>query len=67
MKKNGPLIHKGNEVNCGLVWMGRILFIFVLLKLPTNPFTIMELQNPSHVVPELNRIRRSPDLEAQKL
>ena len=29
---------------------------------PTNPFTILELQNPSNDVSELNIIRRSPDL-----
>ena len=34
---------------------------------PTNPFKILELPNPSHDVPELHRIRRSPDLEAPKL
>ena len=31
---------------------------------PTDPFTTLELQNPSHDVPE---IRRSPDVEVQKL
>ena len=34
---------------------------------PTNPFTILELQNPSHDIPELHKIRWSPDLEALKL
>ena len=35
---------------------------------PTNPFfTILELQNPSNDVPELHKIRWSPDLEALKL
>ena len=34
---------------------------------PTDPFTIFELQNPSHKVPELHEIRRSPDFEALKL
>ena len=34
---------------------------------PTNPFTILELHNLSHDVPEQNKIRRSPDLEALKL
>ena len=34
---------------------------------PTNPFTILELQNQSHDVPELHNIRQSPDLEALKL
>ena len=36
-------------------------------KYPTNPFTISKLQNSSHDVPELHKIRRSPDLEALKL
>ena len=31
---------------------------------PTNSFTILELQNPSHDVPELHTIRESPDFEA---
>ena len=34
---------------------------------PTSPFTIVELLNPSHYVPELHKIRRSPDREALKL
>ena len=34
---------------------------------PTSPFTILELQNPSHGVRERHKIRRSPDLEALKL
>ena len=39
----------------------------VTLGYPTNPFTILELQNPSHDIPELHKIRRSPDREALKL
>ena len=31
------------------------------------PFTISELQNQSHDTPELHKIPRSPDFEAQKL
>ena len=31
---------------------------------PTNPFTILELLNPSSGVPELYKIRRSTDLKA---
>ena len=38
-----------------------------VLKSPTSPFTILELQNPSDDVPELHKISRSPDLEALKL
>ena len=34
---------------------------------PTDPFTTFELKNPLHAVPEQNKIRRSPDLEALKL
>ena len=34
---------------------------------PTSPSTISELQNPLHYIPELHKIRRSPDLEALKL
>ena len=34
---------------------------------PTNPFTILELQNPWHDVPQLHKMRRSPDLQALKL
>ena len=34
---------------------------------PTNPFTIFELQNPSHDAPELYKIRWCPDLRALKL
>ena len=34
---------------------------------PTNPFPILELQSPSHDVPELHKIRWSPDLEALNL
>ena len=37
------------------------------IKPPTNPFTILEHQNPSHDVPELHKIRRSPDLKALKV
>ena len=36
-------------------------------KHPTDPFTILEFQNPPPVVPELHKIRQSPDLEALKL
>ena len=32
-----------------------------------SPFTILELQNPSHDVLQLHNIRRSPDFEALKL
>ena len=38
-----------------------------LFKFPTNPFTILELQNLSHDVPEQHKIRQSPDLEALML
>ena len=34
---------------------------------PTDLFTILELKSPSHDVPELPKIRRSPDREALKL
>ena len=34
---------------------------------PTSPFTILKLQNPWLDVPELHKIRRSPDLDALKL
>ena len=34
---------------------------------PTNPFTILELWNPSHDAPELHKYFRSPDLKALKL
>ena len=34
---------------------------------PTDPFTILELPNASHGVPELNKIRGSRDLEALEL
>ena len=34
---------------------------------PTDPFTTLELQNPSHDAPNLFGIRRSPDFEALKL
>ena len=37
------------------------------LKYPTSPFTILKLENPSHDVPELHKIRRSTDLEPLKL
>ena len=30
----------------------------------TDPFTNLELQNPSHDVPELHKICQSPDLKA---
>ena len=33
---------------------------------PTDPFTNLELQNPSHGVAKLHKIRRSPDLDALK-
>ena len=36
-------------------------------KCPTDPFTILGLQNPSYDVSELRKIRRSPDREALKL
>ena len=38
-----------------------------IVNYPTNPFTILELQNPSHDVPELHKVPRSPDVEARKL
>ena len=34
---------------------------------PTDPFTSLELQKSSDKVPDLHKIRRSPDLEACKL
>ena len=34
---------------------------------PTDPFTILELQNPLHDDIELREIRRSPDRKAPKL
>ena len=34
---------------------------------PTNPFTVLELPGPSSDVPEIHKIRRSPDREAMKL
>ena len=34
---------------------------------PTHPFAISELRNPSCDVPQLHKIRQSPDREAQKL
>ena len=34
---------------------------------PTDPFTILEFQNPSKDVPEVHKIRQSPDREALKL
>ena len=34
---------------------------------PTNPFTVLELQNPSNDGSELHKIWRSPDLQALKL
>ena len=34
---------------------------------PTNPFTILELSNPSHDVPELQTTRRSTDFGALEL
>ena len=34
---------------------------------PTDPFTILELQNPSYGVPELHKMIQSPDREALKL
>ena len=40
---------------------------YCINQFPTDPFTILELQNPSHDVPELRKSRRSPDLEALKL
>lgn len=32
---------------------------------PTDPITVLELENPSHAVPELPKISRSPFFEAQ--
>ena len=32
---------------------------------PTNPFTTLKLQNPSHEDPKLHKIDRSPDFGAQ--
>ena len=34
---------------------------------PTNPFTILKLQHPSHDIAELQKVRLSPDPEALKL
>ena len=34
---------------------------------PTDPFTVLELQNPSQDVPELHKIIRSPECKALKL
>ena len=36
-------------------------------RYPTSPFTILELWNTSHDVPELLKIRRSADIKALKL
>ena len=47
--------------------MTRIGFIIRLAFIPTDPFTTLEPQNPSHDVPEPHQIRRSPGLEALKL
>ena len=38
-----------------------------IVRCPTDPFTTLELQNPSHHIPELNKIRQSLDFEALKL
>ena len=37
------------------------------MPLPTDPFTTLELQNPSQAVPGPHKIRQSPDLVALKL
>ena len=42
-------------------------FLYSVVMVPANLFTISELQNPSLDIPELHKIRRSPDLEALKL
>ena len=34
---------------------------------PTDPFTTLELQNPSHDYLQLHKTRQSPDLKAPKL
>ena len=38
-----------------------------LKRTPTNLFTVFELQNQSHDVPELHKIRKSPNHEALKM
>ena len=38
-----------------------------LTTYPTYSFTILELQNPLHDVPEVHEIHQSPDREALKL
>ena len=48
--------------------MSIIIFLSSFWQLfPTKLFTILELQNPSLDIPELQKIRPSPDLEAPKL
>ena len=37
------------------------------VHLPTDPFAILKLQDPSHDVPELHKTSRSPECEALKL
>ena len=37
-----------------------------VLDYPTDLFTIVKLKNPWYGVPELHKIRRSPDFEALK-
>ena len=47
------------DMRCGLLLLPRNYS-------PTDPSTILELQNSSYDVPELNKIRQSPNLEAKK-
>ena len=39
----------------------------MLSKYPTDPLTILKLQNPLHDVPELHKILRTTDVEAPKV
>ena len=48
-------------------FLDRRILRLVNCEYPTDPLTILVLLNPSHDVPERNKMSWSPDLEALKL
>ena len=66
-------VQKHHKTDCiAPGWFGLLYFMLNSRFLnnfcsPTDPFTILMLQNPSHDVPELHKFHQSLDLEALKL
>ena len=70
-KKYGQIFIQGFHITKKVFLPEQIVFfsggVTTLPKNLTDPFTTLELQNPSPDVSELNMLHRYPDLEALKL